>query len=130
MLGKQLQLVEGEQQWEPYGVALIRHEQELQQVLGSQKGDVNTGSVFNDHRAMVPMQAPFCPEKCTVLYATGSSGCTGVASEQCVVIYENKWVKQRSSYHKRTARRAWQLFEHGRQQHQAALHNHLRGCAA
>ncbi|WIA14045.1 hypothetical protein OEZ85_002600 [Tetradesmus obliquus] len=73
MLGKQLQLVEGEQQWEAYGLALIRQEAELQEV-------------------------PFCPEKCTVLYAAGSSGCTGVASEQCVVIYENKavWTSGRS----------------------------------
>lgn len=91
MLGKQLQLVEGEQQWEAYGLALIRQEAELQEVNSNHIINNSITYMFaSNDRTWWPMQVPFCPEKCTVLYAAGSSGCTGVASEQCVVIYENK----------------------------------------
>jgi hypothetical protein len=91
MSGKQLQLVEGGQQWQAYGLALIRQELELQQVTRTQILYSNIEMPLSvTESAELPMQVAFCPEKCTVLYAAGSSGCTGVASEQCVVIYENK----------------------------------------
>jgi hypothetical protein len=46
MLGKQLQLVEGERQWEACGLALIRQEQELQQVHSTHIYQKHTISMF------------------------------------------------------------------------------------
>eukprot|EP00775_Hariotina_reticulata_P010097 gene10097-10253_t len=43
-------------------------------------------------------QEPFSVERCKVLYAAGPVGCTGVASEDCVVAYNNQaiWTSGRT----------------------------------
>lgn len=46
--------------------------------------------VYSDGNCRVLVQEPFLQEQCQVLYAVGGGGCTGLASEECVVAYKNQ----------------------------------------